>query len=377
VRVHGEPSAWRAAERIRTQLLVGRADDALAEVRSALAQWPHDLDLLCLGSLACDCLRRSREALELADLAAAVEPGSARVHLLRSRALSALRRHRAAVAAAEEAVRLAPEEAGTHVRLSEALCADPRPGWRRRAVTAAERAVELAPEHADTHCALGDSLIRTGRVARAEASYRVAVAIEPESSRLRLRLAGVLEHRGRHEEAAELHAGTLRLAPETAAARTALRRIWGRRAVATRRILERHFTAEGVADIVPRLPWSVPARGQPRSARGCLVQAGTVSLLVPILALVLLPLFIVLLVVSAVAGHPLARPLEVDAALACLFLPVVVAVQYPEARRRVAERSSRSAAGGSPAAAARRLRLIVICMIWVCVAVAVALVWRR
>lgn len=222
-----------AVERAGALVEVGRAEEAEAVLRRALAADPDDASLRAALAQVLLVRGNTAEALEHADRTVALAPEVSYGHALRSAVLSTdLRRRREAVDAAREAVRLDPEEPFAHRTLARACL---RSRWYPEALDAADRAVALDPEDADAHGLRGAALMGRGRPADAEAAYREALRLDPaDGDALHdLGLAVGVQGRARQDEARGLFVEAARADPTDEIARTSMasavrRSIYGR-----------------------------------------------------------------------------------------------------------------------------------------------------
>ncbi|MCP2354025.1 hypothetical protein HD597_001045 [Nonomuraea thailandensis] len=129
---------------------------------------------------------RPESALDAARRAADLDPGSEWAHRLISLAHERLGREAEAVPAAERAVELARGSWQARLRLAAVLRR--APGRWAEAVEQAELARKFAPEEAGPEIMLGDLALLRGDHARAEHSYRAALAIDPEAPQARVNL---------------------------------------------------------------------------------------------------------------------------------------------------------------------------------------------
>lgn len=156
--------------------LAGRAEDAVRELRRALAigeehPFVHD----GLGSALLD-LGRTDEAIAAFQRALALEPDFPKAQRNLWFAWTAKGRHAEAQAAAE-------------------------------------KAVELDPQYADAWSSLGISHARSGRLAPAESAFRRALALDPDNPAFLGNLATALLQQGRVDESIPLYERACRLAP--------------------------------------------------------------------------------------------------------------------------------------------------------------------
>jgi tetratricopeptide (TPR) repeat protein len=165
------------------------ADVAAADAARARARALRALELAAGG--------RDGEAVADADVAAALAPSAAAVHVARSAVLREAGRLRDALRAADEAVRLAPEDPRAHRSRAAALAAMRR---LTEARAAASRAAQLAPDDPTLLRRLGDLAIDVDP-AEAERHYRRGVHRSPHSAAAHAGLARALRRLGRRDEA--------------------------------------------------------------------------------------------------------------------------------------------------------------------------------
>lgn len=191
-------------DRIELLCDLQRWSDALPLVHRLLAVDPEDDVAWCHLSQCELGLGRHEAALDAAEHAATLAPETEWPHRLISFAASHLGRHDLAVNAAQEAVRLEPEAWQTHVRLASALLRrSSRSGrWNRggrrdrlRAARHAGQAVELAPNEPQVQLIQGSVATALGRRAEAEAAYRAALELDPNSAGAHHLLASLRMHR--------------------------------------------------------------------------------------------------------------------------------------------------------------------------------------
>ena len=203
-------------ERVAALQEIGRHEEALPMLQRALAGDPDNPQLLGHLALAYYGTGRNRKALTSANRAAAMDPHNEWPHRIRCGALLNLRKYRQAVEAGEDAVRLDPEGLGSLSVLAEALM---RAGKTDEALEVAQRGVELHPDDPTIHRIAGDVHGDLGDWASAEESYRLSLAINPESYSALLGLADALKIQGRHLEAIDIAEKAVRQAPPRSDAR--------------------------------------------------------------------------------------------------------------------------------------------------------------
>ncbi|HST56703.1 MAG TPA: tetratricopeptide repeat protein [Solirubrobacteraceae bacterium] len=157
-----------------------RLDDATSLLGAVIAVDPENTEAWCLLAAASLELKDFEAALRAAETAISLTPDSEFPHRLASLALRGLHRHADALERAREAVRLDTHEWRAHVCLARALTHERRDLVEAR--QAADRALALAPEEVDAHITAGAVALADGRRVDAEASFRRALTIEPQSS---------------------------------------------------------------------------------------------------------------------------------------------------------------------------------------------------
>lgn len=167
-----------AAQRQRARLLLelGRADEALSEIRRVLAANPNDPDALEIEGL-CHLRRRDLpQALAVLGRAIAAAPDVPHPHYLYGFALREAGRTREAETPLGEALRRCPDEP-VYLRALAELCSEL--GRHADALALARRAAEVAPERAANFVTLGFVTSAAGDKALARQAYERAVAIDP------------------------------------------------------------------------------------------------------------------------------------------------------------------------------------------------------
>lgn len=186
-----------------------RAAEAIAVLRTLLAEDPHDLDALDLLGEAQLADHDPDGALATATTALGLDPKRDLSHRQASIAASRRGLHRDAVTHADEAIRLAPDDHRGFVVLARALLRAKRDLEQARRI--AVRAIVLAPDEAEPHVVFGMVSRAEGEDAAAEAAFRRGLQLDPanmaahnELARLRLRRAA----RGLRATPAESPAGS-------------------------------------------------------------------------------------------------------------------------------------------------------------------------
>jgi len=165
--------------RARMLLELGRADEALAEVRRILSSWPNDPESLEIEGL---CHLRRRDlvaALEVLGRAIAAAPDVPHPHYLYGFALREAGRAREAEGPLGEALKRSPDEP-VYLRALGELCSEL--GRHGEAVALARRATEVAPERSANFVTLGFVASAAGDKSLAREAYERAVAIDPSDS---------------------------------------------------------------------------------------------------------------------------------------------------------------------------------------------------
>jgi tetratricopeptide (TPR) repeat protein len=163
----------------RAELLadLGQYDEAAAELGFAVAMEPEDGAAWSLLTAVHLAANRPAEALDAADRALAVEPGSLVLLVRRALALIDLRRFGEAARLADAMLAAAPDSAYAQ-RSGAAILGEARNG--QDALNAAWRAVALAPEDAEGHLVLGVVAARLRQYDLAERAYREALRLDEE-----------------------------------------------------------------------------------------------------------------------------------------------------------------------------------------------------
>jgi tetratricopeptide (TPR) repeat protein len=197
--------------------------EPIERLRVLLAEDPHDVETL--GRLG-DAQLADHDpdgALVTATRAIELAPERAQPHRQASIACSRRGRHREALAYAEEATRLAPDDHRGFVVLARALLRAKCDLERAR--HAAVRAIVTAPEAAEAHLVFGMVSAAEGEHAAAEAAFRRALQLDPETMTARNELARLELRRaveagaGKPADGSAVIVGTVNNAPRAGAAR--------------------------------------------------------------------------------------------------------------------------------------------------------------
>jgi len=164
----------------RAELLndLGRYDEAIEEVRHALALNPEYADAHAMLALLQFHAKRYEEAIEPAEAALTIDPEHLAAHIVRGHALAALRRTEAALSAAEDLFRQDPESWLVNAEYA-AILRQVRNG--QPALDAAWRAVRLAPEEPRAHHVLALVAGDLGLTELAERARSEAARLQLES----------------------------------------------------------------------------------------------------------------------------------------------------------------------------------------------------
>lgn len=175
--------ATAKVEHLRT---LRRLDEAEREARTALADDPEDVPLLCaLAAVLLDG-GHHHKGLAVAEAACAAAPASDYAHRLRAVLLSRLARHEEAEEAAELAVSLAssaPEAAITQASIQL------QAGRTGHALSSAQRAASLDPQSTAAHHLLAHAHSRLGDRDAARDTYREVLRIDSGHAEARRDLA--------------------------------------------------------------------------------------------------------------------------------------------------------------------------------------------
>jgi Flp pilus assembly protein TadD len=160
-------------------LELGRADEALSEVRRILATHPNDPESLEIEGL-CHLRRRDwPKALDCLGRAIAAAPDTPHPHYLYGFALREAGRAREAETPLGEALKRSPDEP-VYLRALAELSSEL--GRHAESLTLAQRATEVAPERSANFVTLGFVASAAGDKPLAREAYERAVALDPADS---------------------------------------------------------------------------------------------------------------------------------------------------------------------------------------------------
>jgi tetratricopeptide (TPR) repeat protein len=196
----------------------GRSDDAMAYYRRALLIEPDDVTALNnLGGVLTK-VGRPNEAIPHLQRALALASGkrAARVQLNLGQAERARGGMEEGLAHLKEAVRIAPDDADARYALGAALLVM---GRSADAIDHLEHALRLEPDDAQAHDTLASAFLQTGHGEQAVAHYRQALVLQPEDVETRSNLGTALLTLGRRTEAIAELEHAVRAKPDYANAR--------------------------------------------------------------------------------------------------------------------------------------------------------------
>jgi protein O-mannosyl-transferase len=210
------PSAWMAYNNLAADLLErGRVDEAIQEVRLALAAGPANAEAYV--TLADALLQKglTREALEQYQRALEIEPTNAIAHNNLGNALLQAGRPDEAVTHYRSALETKPDFSKAHANLGDAYL---RTGRLDEAISEYGRALEIDPTDARAHANLGTALAQKGRAGEAIAHFQRALDLNPRFAIAETNLGNVLLQGGRTEEALGHYRKALEHDPQSSAA---------------------------------------------------------------------------------------------------------------------------------------------------------------
>lgn len=199
-----------AVQRGRVLLDLGRAREAEAQFRAALAADPGDPRVHTLLAQALLRQEKYADARDASRAALAAAPEFVLAHSTLAAALAGLGEHAAALDAVRGGLALAPEVAGLHMQEAYVLLAQKR---NAEALVSAERARALDPGDADAAAAQAAVLYELQRLDDADEAVREALRIDPQNLDAH-RVRGLLAlRRGGGRRAVDAHRTAMRLDP--------------------------------------------------------------------------------------------------------------------------------------------------------------------
>ena len=169
----------------------------LAGYEQALRAAPNDRELLNNYGNALNEAGRASDAVAVLERAAAIPPPSAQVLLNLGRAQAASEQHEAALATFRRAAALGNGNAEVHFELGKSLL---RHGDHEQALLQLAEAARAGKQTGQVFVLIGLSYAALEQRPEAERAYRMALHVEPASSRAWLNLAILLEQENRIDE---------------------------------------------------------------------------------------------------------------------------------------------------------------------------------
>jgi tetratricopeptide (TPR) repeat protein len=202
-----------------TLLELGRAKEAEAQLRTALAEDPGDPRVITLLGDAVRRQQRYDEAVGICRSALAADPEYVPAYSVLAAALAGLERYQDSLDAVRQGLALAPERPGLHLQEGGALLGLEQDA---DALASLDRAVRLDPENAEAHAVKAAALVRLRRFDAADAAVDEALRLDPESAEAH-RMRGLIAlHRGGGKSAVAAHRAALHLDPTDSASRDGL-----------------------------------------------------------------------------------------------------------------------------------------------------------
>jgi Flp pilus assembly protein TadD len=179
----GAPGDAAVMNRLATKYLqAGRVDDAIAQLRRAIAARPADAEAHSNLGTALQARGQGADALRELQEAARLKPGDATVRFNLGNGFYAAGRLDEAVREFTRAVALDPENADAHFNLAMIVGPAGRVG---DAISHLQRVVEIDPQRADAYRNLAMALGLQGRLDEARARALTAQRLAPESPEVR------------------------------------------------------------------------------------------------------------------------------------------------------------------------------------------------
>jgi tetratricopeptide (TPR) repeat protein len=164
-------------------LMVGRVDEASADIEKALALDSRNSRAFALKSVIAVVQNEKDKALELANKAIELDQQSATARMARPYALQARFDLKGALADIQEAVKLAPQNALAWARLSELWLSL---GYLDKALDAAQQAVALNSRLARTQVVLGFAYLEEIKTKEAKEAFNKAIELDQGNPMARL-----------------------------------------------------------------------------------------------------------------------------------------------------------------------------------------------
>jgi len=219
IRFSADDGAGGILKRAEFLLEVDRPRDALLLLLDALRLEPENHRVLARIAAAHLALQDHREALKFANETVRVAPELEWGHRLRSIVLLHIGDKREAYRAAERAAQLDPENLLVLNQLFSVMRAS---GMRAEAWNVAHRMVNIGPSVSATHINLGLVHLEYKQFVEAEAAFRRALQLEPESWPALNNMGVALQGQGKHQDAVEFFYRAAQLNPSRALPRNNL-----------------------------------------------------------------------------------------------------------------------------------------------------------
>jgi len=209
------PAAWMARNNLAADLLErGRVDEAIAQVRMAIASEPRNaVAYVTLGD-ALEEKGRTEDARAQYEKALETEPGNAIAHNNLGSALLQAGRADEAIRHYQSALATKPDFEKAHANLGDAFLRTGRPD---EAIAEYGRALEDDPDDAPANANLGTALAQKGRMDEAIVHFQRALEIDPRFAVAQINLGNVLLQGGRTDEAIGHYEKALEVDPHSSA----------------------------------------------------------------------------------------------------------------------------------------------------------------
>lgn len=187
-----------------------RAKEGLRLAEELEAHYPENADALHLTGIGLDENRQYEAAIAKLRAAVAAKPDRTEYHLTLARALVHALRHDEALEAAQQALRLEPGSAPVHAAIAGIY----HPWREDLAAEAARQAIVIDPAFDIGHGNLASALWGLGQLDEAEVHAREAIRLNPKQLSYRANLALILKDLGKLEEARALYRQMMEEAPD-------------------------------------------------------------------------------------------------------------------------------------------------------------------